>query len=282
MLGILSFDPSALHEMFTFTDFATLVLTPPQDRSAPRDLLSLFTQLIDVLVDYAPKPTSGRSSRFELTVTCIVKFLSTGPRANLSLIASHVLGSIRPFTKSPLQSEDYEPILEQHPDLVGVKVTHPTWPFLHLAALLSYESKDAADIFIKSGLFQIVNDLWTHDFPEPGWQTSRYPDKPMSVGCLVALGGLAKLDTPRDFIENLASRKEISWLHDDAFPRAIQLNQLRRPTGGALQAKFYLPASRAILALLEYSLLNDETHIFRMQVYEYLVSILSCVFRFIL
>lgn len=275
MLGILTTDPSALHEMFTFTDFATLVLSPPQDQNIPRDLISLFTQFVDVLMNYSPKPTSGRNSRFELTVDCIIKFLSTGPLANVSSVASHILDSIRPFTRHPLNSDDYSVILDRHPALLGVKVTHPSWPFLHFAALLSFESKDAADLFISSGLFQLINDLWKHDFPEPEWSTSRYPDKPMSVGCLVVLGGLAKLSFPRDFIAKLTSRQEILWLHDDAFPRALQHNQLRRPTGGSLQGGFYLPAARVVLALLEHSLLHDEAPVLRKQAYEYVISILS-------
>lgn len=150
-----------------------------------------------------------------------VRYLFTSPQEryqdNLSAVVDHIVRAIGPFATRTPQQEVTKIVMRMHPYLKEPSVTHPIWPFLCFAVLITWQSADATRMLIDANILRMVEELHR-----------RYNDTPMR---LLYLALFTTMSQHRDLsdcrlkhsLENWALRRQQRAATDSSIQRTTSV-----------------------------------------------------------
>ena len=95
-----------------------------------------------------------------------MNFFVAGPHENLQTVVNHIVDVLRAFSDLGPPKGAVDSVYIRHPGLKARNYFHPTQPFVKIAILLCYCTPLAAQLFVNSGAFEMVEILWRDCSPD--------------------------------------------------------------------------------------------------------------------
>ncbi len=164
--AVLEKDPAILHEIMDVPMFSVLQTTIIAHDKTEYSLSLFFDYLVDQYDFGGSTPPAVLEMAF---------YLSSARRADLESVVEHVLSVLTLYAR-PHTADELPSTVASHPALARDDVIHPTIPFLLFIKDLSALSEDAAHLFVKQGVVDVIGDLCAKNIPDPGRDPPGYRD----------------------------------------------------------------------------------------------------------